>query len=54
MVRKLAHFKKEKGYAVFCPAGQVSFDEMAELVSWAVVLCRPTSGTGFFLSKNCQ
>jgi hypothetical protein len=40
MVRKLAHFKKEKGYALFCPAGQVSFDEMAELVSYAVVLCR--------------
>ncbi len=40
MVRKLDHFKKEQGYAVFCPAGQVSFDEMAELVSYAVVLCR--------------
>jgi hypothetical protein len=40
MVRKLAHFKKEKGYAVFCPAGEVSFDEMAELVSRAVFLCR--------------
>ena len=25
---------------MFCPAGQVSFDEMAELVSYAVVLCR--------------
>jgi hypothetical protein len=32
MVRKLAHFKKAKGYAAFCPAGQVSFEEMAELV----------------------
>jgi len=25
---------------VFCPAGEISFDEMAELVSCAVVLCR--------------
>jgi hypothetical protein len=40
MVRKLAHFKKEQGYAVFCPAGEVSFDEMAELLNRAVVLCR--------------
>ena len=40
MVRKLAHFKKEQGYAVFCPAGEVSFGEMAELVQRAVVLCR--------------
>jgi hypothetical protein len=40
MVRKLDHFKKEKGYAVFCPVGELSFDEMAELVSCAIVLCR--------------
>jgi hypothetical protein len=40
MVRKLDHFKKEQGYAVFCPAGEVSFDEMANLMSCAVVLCR--------------
>jgi hypothetical protein len=40
MVRKLDHFKKEQGYAVFCPTGEVSFNEMAELVSRAVVLCR--------------
>jgi len=40
MVRKLDHFKKEKGYAVFCPVGELSFDEMAHLMSRAVVLCR--------------
>ena len=40
MVRKLAHFKKEKGYAVFCPAGEVSFNEMADLVNRAGALCR--------------
>jgi hypothetical protein len=40
MVRKLDHFKKEKGYAVFCPVGELSFDEMAKLVNRAVVLCR--------------
>jgi hypothetical protein len=40
MVRKLDHFKKERGYAVFCPVGEVSFNEMAELVHRAVVLCR--------------
>jgi hypothetical protein len=40
MVRKLDHFKKEKGYAVFCPVGDFSFDEMAHLMSRAVVLCR--------------
>jgi hypothetical protein len=39
-VRKLDHFKKEQGYAVFCPAGEVSFNEMAELVHRAVLLCR--------------
>jgi hypothetical protein len=40
MVRKLAHFKKEQGYAVFCPVGEISFNQMAELVKSAVVLCR--------------
>jgi hypothetical protein len=40
MVRKLDHFKKEQGYAVFCPAGEVSFDKIVELVSRAVALCR--------------
>jgi len=39
-VRKLNHFKKEKGYAVFHPVGEVSFEEMAELVNRAVVLFR--------------
>jgi hypothetical protein len=37
---KLAHFKLEKGYAVFCPVGEVSFDEMADLISRAVIVCR--------------
>jgi hypothetical protein len=40
MVRKLDHFKKEKGYAVFHPVGEVSFDEMAERMNRAVLLCR--------------
>ena len=40
MVRKLEHFKKKEGYAVFCPVGEFSFDEMAHLISRAVVRCR--------------
>jgi len=39
-VRKLEHFKKKEGYAVFCPVGEFSFDEMAHLISRAVVRCR--------------
>lgn len=39
-MNRLEHFKKKEGYAVFCPAGQISFDEMAGLVSRAVLLCR--------------
>ena len=39
-MRKLEHFKRKKGYAVFCPIGGFSFDEMAHLMSRAVVLCR--------------
>ncbi len=37
---KLEHFKKKEGYAVFCPVGEFSFDEMAHLISRAVVRCR--------------
>ena len=39
-MRKLEHFEPKKGYAVFCPMGEFSFDEMAHLISRAVVLCR--------------
>ena len=39
-MRKLEHFERKKGYAVFCPVGEFSFDEMAHLISRAVVLCR--------------
>ena len=39
-MKKLEHFKLEKGYAVFRPAGEFSFDEMAHMISRAVVLCR--------------
>jgi hypothetical protein len=39
-VKKLEHFKPKKAYALFCPVGQVSFDEMAELISRAVLRCR--------------
>ena len=37
---KLEHSKKKEGYAVFCPVGEFSFDEMAHLISRAVVRCR--------------
>jgi hypothetical protein len=37
---KLAHFARKKGYAVFRPVGEFSFDEMAHLIRRAVVLCR--------------
>ena len=39
-MRKLEHFELKKGYAVFRPAGEFSFDEMAHMISRAVVLCR--------------
>jgi len=39
-VTKLEHSKKKEGYAVFCPVGEFSFDEMAHLISRAVVRCR--------------
>jgi hypothetical protein len=39
-MRKLEHFESKKGYAVFRPVGEFSFDEMAHLMSRAVVLCR--------------
>ena len=39
-MRKLEHFEKKEGYAVFCPVGELSFNEMADLMSRAVVLCR--------------
>ena len=37
---KLEHFEKKEGYAVFCPVGEFSFTEMADLMSRAVVRCR--------------
>lgn len=39
-MKKLAHFKLEKEYAVFCPAGQMSLAEVIELMSRAVHHCR--------------
>jgi len=39
-MRKLEHFELKKGYAVFCPLGEVSFDEMATLINRAVIVCR--------------
>ena len=39
-MRKLEHFERKKGYAVFGPRGEFSFGEMAHLMSRAVVLCR--------------
>jgi hypothetical protein len=39
-MRKLEHFELKKGYAVFCPIGEVSFDEMADMISRAVIVCR--------------
>jgi hypothetical protein len=39
-MRKLEHFEQEKEYAVFRPVGEFSFDEMAHLISCAVVRCR--------------
>ncbi|MGO8766693.1 MAG: hypothetical protein ACLQSR_16345 [Limisphaerales bacterium] len=39
-MRKLENFELRKGYAVFCPLGEVSFEEMADLISRAVIMCR--------------
>jgi hypothetical protein len=39
-MRKLEHFELKKDYAVFCPVGEVSFDEMAAMISRAVIVCR--------------
>jgi hypothetical protein len=39
-MRKLEHFESKKDYAVFHPVGEFSFDEMAHLISRAVVRCR--------------
>ena len=39
-MKKLEHFELKKEHAVFCPVGQASFDEMADLISRAVLRCR--------------
>src|SRR5580704_12483572 len=39
-MRKLEHFEKKRDYAVLRPVGLGSFDEMVEMVSRAVHLCR--------------
>jgi hypothetical protein len=39
-MKKLEHFELKEEYAVFCPVGEFSFDEMAHLISCAVVRCR--------------
>ena len=39
-MKKLEHFEQKKQYAVLCPVGQASFDEMADLISRAVLRCR--------------
>jgi hypothetical protein len=39
-MEKLEHFEQKKKYAVFCPVGKFSSDEMAHLISRAVVRCR--------------
>jgi hypothetical protein len=39
-VKKLAHFEQKRAYALFCPVGRVSFVEVAELMSRAVLCCR--------------
>jgi hypothetical protein len=40
LMRKLDHFEMKRGYAVFCPVGEVSFEEMADLIGRAVIACR--------------
>jgi hypothetical protein len=39
-MRKLEHFDEGQDHAVFRPVGEFSFDEMAHLISRAVVRCR--------------
>ena len=39
-MKKLEHFEQKKEYAVFCPVGEFSFEEMAHLISRAVFRCR--------------
>ena len=39
-MKKLEHFERKKEFAVFCPVGQASFDEVSELISRAVLRCR--------------
>jgi hypothetical protein len=39
-VKKLAHFKQKKNYAMLCLAGPASFPEMVERMIGAVRLCR--------------
>jgi hypothetical protein len=39
-MEKLEHFEPKKGYAVFHPTGGFSFEEMAHLMSRAIVHCR--------------
>ena len=39
-MRKLEHFEQKKEYAVFCPVGEFSSDEIAHLISRAVGRCR--------------
>jgi len=39
-MRKLENFELKKGYAEFCPVGEVSFEQMVDLISRAVLMCR--------------
>jgi hypothetical protein len=39
-MKRLQYFKQKKNYAVLCPVGRFPFDEMAHLMSRAVVFCR--------------
>ena len=39
-MKKLEPFEQKKEYAVLCPVGQASFDEMADLITRAVLRCR--------------
>jgi hypothetical protein len=39
-MKKLEYFEQKKEYAVFCPVGEFSSDEMAHLINRAVVRCR--------------
>ena len=39
-VRKLEHFNQKKEHAEFCPKGQGTFEDVAELMRLAVLRCR--------------